>query len=171
MSGPPSHPSFVGLFLCGQSPTSSTLVGHTIPLCHFPVCLPDHSDHRHPRNAPLLPLPWDWVEAAGSLCVWESPSLHLQFRPPIFTSETQPCSLPAHRVRKSVRLHSPWGLTQVSVAPRLRWLAPSLLLLSFQISKVLRACWKLWGPTQCWTKAPIPVLAAKGFLLRTALNR
>lgn len=106
-SGPPSHPSFVGLFLCGQSPTSSMLVGHTIPLCHFPVCLPDHSDHRHPRNAPLLPLPWDWVEAAGSLSVWESPSLHLQFRPLIFTSETQPCSLPAHRGWKSLRLHSP----------------------------------------------------------------
>lgn len=106
-SGPTSHPSFVGLSLCGQSPTSSTLVGHTIPLCHFPVCLPDHSDHRHPRNAPLLPLPWAWVEAAGSLSVWESPSLHLQFRPLIFTSETQPCSLPAHRVLKSLRLQSP----------------------------------------------------------------
>lgn len=79
-SVPRSHPLFVGPSLSGRSPTPSTLVDHAIPLCHCLVRLPHHGDHRLPRNTPLLPLPWDWVGAAGRLSVWESPSLHLKLQ-------------------------------------------------------------------------------------------
>ena len=78
----------------------------------------------------------------------------------------------------ALRLHSPSGLTQVSVAPSSSCWSLSLLLLSFQVSKVLRVCSGSSGAPLSplsRTSAPIPqlwvALAAKGFLLRTALSR